>query len=58
MQLGWDIVELIRGGQDAEAIRELAAQRRISLDDARKTISAWRWEHIAGNDEGLTRTVK
>ena len=46
MLLAWDIVELIRAGRAADAIRELAAQRRTSLDDARKTIAAWRLEHM------------
>lgn len=46
MMLGWDIVALIHEGRAAEAIQTLAAQRRIGLDDARKTIKAWCEEHV------------
>jgi hypothetical protein len=47
ISLGHDIVDLIVGGHNAAAIRELAAQRRIPIAKARETIAAWREQRAA-----------
>ena len=42
VRLSWDVVDLLRRGQEQEATAVLAAQRRVGPQEARRLVAAWR----------------